>query len=43
MHSKHLLSSEDSDESEECDSNWLENLHWCTSRVCAIGFTMQLE
>ena len=43
MHSKHLSSSEDSDYSEECDSSRLEKLHWCPCRVCAIGFTMQLE
>ena len=43
MHSKHLSASEDSDDSEECDSSRLENLHWCTCRVCAICFTMQLE
>ena len=41
MHSKHLSLSEDS---EECDSSRLENLHWCTCHVCVvICFTMQLE
>ena len=41
MHSKHLSSSEDSDDSEECDSSRLENLHWCTCRVGFSGFVSE--